>query len=452
MFVQGILNWLTLASLTFNSHKHEDEDPLKRLANLTPYRVAPASHKVEAELPGDCSVDRVMLLHRHGSRGPSGSEEVALINSLVQTLRNGHDALQDADLPENLRFLQTGKGYESHLVPENLTIIGREQLFSHGVEFGLKYPNFTTETLLSSTTQRVIDSMYFFAQGRFGREAEDKDLLTVNDIPDPVSWITPWNSCPGIDWHYASKVGNEWSNSYLPKITERLNDLLPYDVSFNDNNTHGALYACAYDLAAGYESPWCDVFYEDELADFEYELDLIMVASVGYLVPNNAGRIMGSVFVNKLINRFSNTSGEAQSLYLEFGHDATIMAAMAAMDLNKDEPQLSPEELRPHRRFRTSYQTPFAAQMIWESFTCKESFDGPQIRLVLNEETYPLRTCAETKKDRRFGTCSLDAFTRANKFSTDIEFNDDTWQAACGARMNAYQSLNHQQSLGYLLH
>ncbi|KAG0707769.1 hypothetical protein DFH29DRAFT_895264, partial [Suillus ampliporus] len=38
-----------------------------------------------------------------------------------------------------------------------------------------------------------------------------------------------------------------------------------------------------------------------------------------------------------------------------------------------------------HRKFRTSYQTPFAANMIWESFTCDESFDGPQIRLVLND-------------------------------------------------------------------
>ncbi|KAG1891093.1 phosphoglycerate mutase-like protein [Suillus subluteus] len=441
MFIQGILNWLTLASLTFISHKHEDEDPLKRLGNLTPYRVAPASHKVKAELPDDCSIDRVMLMHRHGSRGPAGAQEMDLINSLVQTLRNGRDALQDAYLPENLRFLQTGKGYESHLDPENLTIIGRQQLFNHGVEFGLKYPNFTTETLLSSTTQRVIDSMYFFAQGRFGREVEDKDFLTVDDIPGPVSWITPWTSCPGIDWHYASKaskpglilVGNEWSNAYLPDITKRLNDLLPYGVSLTDDDTHGALYACTYDIAAGEESPWCDVFYADELADFEYEMDLIMVASVGYLVPNDAGRVMGSVFVNELINRFSNTSGEAQSLYLEFGHDATIMAAMAAMDLNRDEPPLSSEELRQHRRFRTSYQTPFAAQMIWESFTCKESFDGPQIRLVLNEETYPLRTCAETKQDRRFGTCSLDAFKRANQFSTDIEFGDDTWQAACGA-------------------
>jgi hypothetical protein len=164
-----------------------------------------------------------LQMHRHGSRGPAGAGEMDLIKSLVQTLRNGHDALQDAYLPENLRFLQTGKGYESHLDPENLTIIGRQQLFDHGVEyaypsivlsscanvpsrFGVKYPNFTTKTLLSSTTQRVIDSMYFFAQGRFGREAEDKDLLTVDDTPGPVSWITPWTSCPGIDWHYGSKA------------------------------------------------------------------------------------------------------------------------------------------------------------------------------------------------------------------------------------------------------
>lgn len=64
-------------------------------------------------------------------------------------------------------------------------------------------------------------------------------------------------------------MGKEWSDSYLPNITERLNNLLPYGVSLTDDNTHGALYACAYDLAAGHESPWCDVFYADELEDFE---------------------------------------------------------------------------------------------------------------------------------------------------------------------------------------
>jgi hypothetical protein len=91
-------------------------------------------------------------------------------------------------------------------------------------------------------------------------------------------------------------------------------------------------------------------------------MDLIMVASVGYLAPNDAGRVLGSVFVKELINRyvlthaktspvnacarFSNAGGEVQPLYLEFGHDATIVAAMAAMDLNRYISILIVRELR----------------------------------------------------------------------------------------------------------
>ncbi|OAX34321.1 hypothetical protein K503DRAFT_455423 [Rhizopogon vinicolor AM-OR11-026] len=71
--------------------------------------------------------------------------------------------------------------------------------------------------------------------------------------------------------------------------------------------------------------------------------------------------------------------------------------------------------------------------MIWERFTCKESFDGPQIRLVLNEETYPLSSCAKTMQDRKYGTCSLEAFTRVNEFSTSISFGGDTWEAVCAS-------------------
>jgi len=61
MHIQALLNWLPLASLTFNPHKHGN-DPVKKLGNLTPYRVPPASHSVEAELPTDCTVNRVMLV------------------------------------------------------------------------------------------------------------------------------------------------------------------------------------------------------------------------------------------------------------------------------------------------------------------------------------------------------------------------------------------------------
>ncbi|KAG0707768.1 histidine phosphatase superfamily [Suillus ampliporus] len=314
MLIQGLLNWLPLGSLTFDLYKHEDDDPLKRLGYLTPYSIAPASRGVATELPGDYSVNRVMLMHRHGSRGPEF--ESGLINSLVQTLRNSHDAIQHAHLPKNLCFLK--KGYKSHLEPGKLTIVGRQELFDHGVEFGSKYPNFDTDTLLSSDAPRTIDSMYFFGLGRFGRKLEDKELLTFHDMPDPISWITPWTTCPS-DWQCRRNGA-----TYTSPKSLRWNELLP-DIDLTDD------YACAYDLAARDESPWCNVFHADELANFQYELDLGMDVGVGYLAPNDSARVAGSVFVNKLIERFTNTSEEAPSLYLEFGHDATILVAM---DLN----------------------------------------------------------------------------------------------------------------------
>jgi len=60
------------------------------------------------------------------------------------------------------------------------------------------------------------------------------------------------------------------------------------------------------------------------------------------------------------------------------------------------------------------------------------SFDGPQIRLLLNSATYPLTICQKSFKDKKYGTCSLDEFVKANTFSTNIHFKDVTWNAFCG--------------------
>ena len=110
------------------------------------------------------------------------------------------------------------------MVPEELTIIGRKELFEHGVEFvhlcpnqecvhnlqicrfALRYPTFSTDEVVSTTVQRVIDSAHFFSQGFIGREAEDIDFLTTGDFDDPVSWLAPWKSCPNLSYDEAYQV------------------------------------------------------------------------------------------------------------------------------------------------------------------------------------------------------------------------------------------------------
>ena len=71
----------------------------------------------------------------------------------------------------------------------------------------------------------------------------------------------------------------------------------------SNDNVHGALYACAYDLAAHGVSPWCDVFTKHEIKEFEYELDLLMDGAFGYNLPGSMGQILGGLYVKTLVER-----------------------------------------------------------------------------------------------------------------------------------------------------
>lgn len=59
--------------------------------------------------------------------------EQQFILGLVETLDSARDIIQSAPLPQNLQFLK--EGYEYQLVPQELTIVGRRELFDHGVEY-----------------------------------------------------------------------------------------------------------------------------------------------------------------------------------------------------------------------------------------------------------------------------------------------------------------------------
>lgn len=151
-------------------------------------------------------------------------------------------------------------------------------------------------------------------------------------IPSPLH--SPSLPFQNLTCLYRRQLTVEWGASYLPPIAKRLNKLLP-GVNLTTADVHGALYACAYDLAAHGVSPWCGAFSQRELADFEYELDLLMVGAFGYNLPGDMGPLLGSLFVSKLVERFTNATGDARPMYLEFGHDTTIDMALTALGLAK---------------------------------------------------------------------------------------------------------------------
>ncbi|KAI0661591.1 phosphoglycerate mutase-like protein [Cubamyces menziesii] len=406
-------------------------DVASHLGNLSPYLKAPVPFGIETALPDDCQVEQVMLMHRHGSRYPLASELV-FITDLVSKLANSSAAIKKARLPDSLAFLKDG--YVSTLGHDDLTAPGRKELFDHGVNFRLKYPTLQADGILAGLQDRVVESAQWFAQGYFGRSwatLNASEFSTIGEDSKTPSWITPMNTCPKWQYDYGNNATIEWGNIYLPPIAKRLNKLLP-GVNLSTDNVHGALYACAYDLAALGTSPWCDAFTSSEIEDFEYELDLLMDGAFGYNLPGSMGEVLGSLYVSKLVERFTNSTGDAKPLYLEFGHDTTIDLVLTALGLAKDTPPLSAKgPVRANRKWRTTLQVPFAAQMVWEKFTCKTSFKGPQVRLVLNEAPLPLTTCAHM--DWRYGSCALADFVASHKTAAERTWGDKTWNATCGA-------------------
>ncbi|KAF8559780.1 phosphoglycerate mutase-like protein [Imleria badia] len=398
----------------------------KNLATLSPYHDAPNVPGVSVNLPDDCTVDQVLVLHRHGSRGPVFEQQFIL--GLVETLDSARDIIQSTPLPPNLQFLR--EGYEYQLVPQELTVVGRRELFDHGAEFALRYPNFSTNVVVSSPVQRVVESSYFFANGFFGLKTENVTFRTVTDLDDPVSWITPWKSCPRFSDHQSHRAASQWAAKYVPPIAQKLGNLVP-GINISVNDTRGALYACPFDLAARNQSPWCNVFSTHELQNLEYEYDLLMDGASGHASRGDAGPLLGAFYVKKLIERLTNATGDAKPLYLEFGHDTSILLPLSTMGLNKDTLPLSPRRAPVHRRFRTSQQTPFAASMVWEKFTCKKSFEGPQVRLVLNGATFPLFICENSMEDKIYGTCSLAEFARVNEYSANMQYKSESWNTTC---------------------
>lgn len=405
----------------------------EHLANASPYHKAPAVPNLKDTLPADCQVQQVSVLHRHGSRFPTKAK-LSTITNLVKKLASKVDVIKQAKLPAELAFLKDG--YTSTLGTDDLTPPGRADMFEHGVSFRLKYPNLNADAILAGSEARIVESAGWFGQGYFGPDwATKSQLLRIVNESDRVtpSYISPINACPS--WRNASLIGvnadRAWSNIYLPQVANRLNKLIP-GLDLSTDEALGAINACAYDLAANRTSPWCGVFEQSEIEGFEYENDLYFDGAFGYGLPGNMPLTLGALYVDELVARLNDTSQNAHKMYLDFGHDTSITLALAGFGLAKDATDLtqSTKEIKKDRKWRTSDQVPFAAQMVWEKFTCISAFTGPQIRLILNESPFPLVTCANMNKE--YGTCSLEDFVKANAAAAALKFGDSNWKSICG--------------------
>ncbi|KAJ9629508.1 hypothetical protein H2203_001882 [Taxawa tesnikishii (nom. ined.)] len=411
-------------------------DLYKHLGNLSPYFTPDNTPSdLLSGIPEICTVDRAFLVHRHGSRQPI-TGEIDVIRALSYYINNNTALFSRprGSPPSDFAFLT--KGWTSTFTINDLTAPGRQQCFDHGVALRLAYPNLYTDSLLVGGQDRVVESAQWFAQGYYGRYANETatlDVIGENNLT--VSWITPSDTCDSWEYSSGDDLVDEWGSVYLPPIATRINKLLAPTypgVNFTAANAHGMLYACAYGTAVYGQgnAPWCAVFQPQEILDFEYELDLLMRGAFGYGLPTNQGPVLGALLVSNVTAFMQANGSAAQNLSLNFAHDTTIDLGLTALGLANDAEYPVDGPPSPYRRWRTSYQVPFAAQMLWKRLDCSGE---KRLQLLLNDANFDLGPVGCTSD--LYGTCKMADFLAAPnvKAAIGVIDGDATWNAACNA-------------------
>ncbi|KAI1807487.1 phosphoglycerate mutase-like protein [Daldinia bambusicola] len=418
----------------FPLSRHQDDsfETFKHLGHLSPFFVPPNTPaSLRSGAPPGCAVERVFLIHRHGSRHPH-EDELAIIQNLSDYMNDNRDLFSNplVKLPDAYSFLS--EGWNSTFGTDSLTAPGRQQLFDHGVALQLQYPDFDNVTeVLASDSDRVVESARWFMDGYYGRVSND--TATLNVMPEnetTVSWITPYLACPKWDSDYGEVSPAKWRQIYLPPITERINKSLAKaypGINFTDSHTSAMLYSCAYETAIRGigSSPWCDVFLPSEIADNEYEYDLRMRGFAGYGLPGDMAPVLGSLLVSNMTNFLQRE--EEPNLSLSFGHDKTIALGLTALGLASHElPPTGPVD--PDRAWRAAKLMPFAATMVWQRLDC----DGDRrIQLILNGANYGLGPVGCDIDN--YGSCAFGDFLNTPKVQAALKctHGDERWKAAC---------------------
>ncbi|KAM9345142.1 multiple inositol polyphosphate phosphatase 1-like [Symphorus nematophorus] len=178
------------------------------------------------------------------------------------------------------------------------------------------------------------------------------------------------------------------------KIADRLR--VPYN-NITYDLTEAAFYFCAYEFAIkAVNSPWCQLFDEDDAKVMEYASDLREFWKRGYGYDINSKS--SCLLFHDLFSRLDkiaadNKSGQqvTEAVTVQIGHADTLLPLLTLLGFFKDSNALTSTNYasQAQRSFRTSHMLPYAANLVLVLYDC----GGGDLRLqpLLNERpvTFP---------------------------------------------------------------
>ncbi|KAH8660481.1 histidine phosphatase superfamily [Xylariales sp. PMI_506] len=275
--------------------------PLQYAGANSPYFPGPNVYDIPYTVPEGCTVQQASYVVRHGSRFPdSGSygSWVALEEKIQAAIQSeGFSASGSLSFIPN--WHNPSLTYEPLQISQQ-SMTGFKELHDLGYQLRTRYPGFyqdgtpflvwanqydatLNESRILQTAKAFLEGYLYVFADTYGTIVSVNSTGSASAVGDSLG---PSDACPAYVNNAVNNV-TDFDNTWMPAAIDRMNAMVTGNLTFDETDLTFFPYICAYETQIlGYLSPWCGVFNDTELYNYQYSQDLSYYFGVG---PGSSG-------------------------------------------------------------------------------------------------------------------------------------------------------------------
>ncbi|KAL7625643.1 hypothetical protein AAE478_004863 [Parahypoxylon ruwenzoriense] len=417
-------------------------NPLQWLGANGPWYAGPNIFDISPEVPQNCHVDRAAYVSRHGSRYPDQGAYNGWV-SMYERFQAGNFTA-DGSLSFLPRWQPILTNPPLQIAMENPT--GVKEAYDLGYTLRTRYPDLYHDgddfMVWANNYTRVLQTASMFVRGFLGFTAsQNGSVISVTSRGFPAGVgdsLAPSDMCPNFHDLEGGDYKSTWDSIWIPAVQERLQTLIKGNLTLTASDVNQIPYLCGFEShITGRLSPWCDVFTDEELKQYEYSNDLRYYYGVG--PGTDLPKKMMTPFLNALVGLLQGgtTTGikadgstfELPKLLVSFLNDGQLTELVSASGVFDEQSPLSATEKDDDRLWVGSRYVSMRGTIAFERLNCivgqesqpgnstskypssryKRMTSGPRsslhssqnatnatyIRIRLNDAVYPIPSCED---------------------------------------------------------
>ncbi|XP_013194465.1 multiple inositol polyphosphate phosphatase 1-like [Amyelois transitella] len=379
--------------------------PYKYFGGKTLYDDVRGDIRNVTELHG-CQPISLWLLSRHGSRNPGEAnirhikDAMRIRDDILTSHSQGRGELCDQDIAD----LEAWRWNDTiDATPYFLTSRGyrelREMAGRINDTFYTLLKNLPVHYIRSTDEQRTIESAKGFLSGldtRLGYKIlepleKDKDLILLPYKNCEVHLKEAWNGP-----RRQLELNKYFDSSDFKQLSDNLQKRTGLREPVSTSNISGLYDLCRFhrSFSETARSPWCALFSKEDLEVLEYTEDIRHYFRSGYGLHFNIK--LGELALEDMLQKFNAAVFDSQPSFTAYiSHDSLMDMVFSALGLFRDEEGVSAAKRDPMRKWRSSFNTPFAANILAVLYRCidLENTNHYKVQFFVNER--PVNVCEE---------------------------------------------------------